>query len=152
LKGDRFPRQQGTPQIDNRFSRDLFRLVQVIRRVLAVVLVALWVPATLHCSFEAAGFENWFDCHEDVASSTGHCTDDVCQPLESFAYKSDAAAVKIHPPSPDRSLEWLILLEPSFAILTDDVISWRSEPPPLSRPWQFVHRAAPPVRAPGTEV
>lgn len=135
--------------IDIRFFRDLFFSVQVIRRVLAVVLVALWVPATLHCAFEAAGFENWFNCHEEVASSTDHCTDDACQPLESFAYKSDTGTVRIQPPASIQWSEWLIQLAPTFVLLTNEAVVRPTEPPPLTRPWQFIQRAAPPVRAPG---
>jgi hypothetical protein len=138
----------GCAQVDIRFGADLFGRVYVIRRLIALALLALWLPATLHCDVEAAGFDDWFGCHEEAASTKDHCTEDVCQALEGFAYKSDAALLKVSPPPPGFCSDCLISLSPPFPRLATDSVNTGTELPWSSRPWQFAHRAAPPARAP----
>jgi hypothetical protein len=119
-----------------------------LRSFVALLLLALWLPATLHCSFEAAGFDELFGCHEEAASTKDHCTGDSCQPLEGFAYKSDSALLKVSPPVPDFCSVWPISLSPPFARLATGSVMTGAEAPSLSRPWQFARRAALPARAP----
>lgn len=119
-----------------------------LRRLIALAVLAVWLPATLHCALEAAGLDAWFGCHEEAAHDADHCTDDACHAIEGFAYKPDAAAVRVPPPAPALLCHCLLCLAPSLALPATEPATPAPEPPALARSWQFVRRAAPPARAP----
>lgn len=122
-------------------------------KIAALLLVAIWLPATVHCRLEGLGFDTLFGCsdHSDSAehSSSAECDDDGCQVLEDgqfsmaksrvdFALPAVLAAAchpclfHVGPPAPAPAI---------FATGQDAAL-------PLQRTWQFVRRAAPLARAP----
>lgn len=120
-----------------------------LRRIAALLLVALWLPATLHCDLEAAGLENWFSCHDEVAHAADHCADDLCHPLEDSVYKSDTAPLKVPAPVLTLAADFsAIALVPSALAATRLLPVYAPSPPDFPRPWPFLERAALPARAP----
>lgn len=122
-------------------------------QAIALTLLAIWVPATLHCQLESLpGLESLLSCcqHEDSPSPAHHaeeCAMDSCADLESGLYKLPEHPVVFAPlPVSARvSLNDVSLANPR------DLTSERvPAPPPRLAPasWQFVTRAAPSVRAP----
>jgi hypothetical protein len=126
---------------------DSFRTVFAARRIVAVVLLSLWLPATLHCAVEAAGVYLEFVCHdhETQAVSENHCADDSCHAIEgaSFTVFSLTKLVGI------AALSVVALLAEPLEFPPDGVRPERTDVPrELQRSWQFSTRAAPPARAP----
>ncbi len=128
-----------------------------VRRVIAVLLLGLWLPATLHCDLEAAGLDPLFHCAEDVAAAPadGCCKSspaarDACDVVEGAAFKPAPDTATLPPPALRPDLLALVLpppardLAPPPAALTDRAVA----PPEVARTWHFVARAAPPSRAP----
>src|SRR3982751_2662991 len=71
------------PLGSGRFA-NVLRLVKII----SVLLVSLWLPATLHCRLEALGFAGFFSCPEQSSTAAHHadesdCDRDSCQSVES---------------------------------------------------------------------
>ena len=124
----------------------------VLRRFIAVALLALWLPATLHCAIEAAGIE--FTAHDDHHASTSCkdvCTDDACHSIEGVSLNKTNSGLRACPPAIASLDNFLFnLLSPPLA--TDRLtVPFAHDPPEvqrLHRTWQFVRRAALPARAP----
>lgn len=118
-------------------------------RVSLYLLVALWLPVTLHCRLEAAGFfAPHDDCAEQQAAHTGSdCKDDACPAIEDALYKESAQGLHVFAP---QIADCMVLLElPAPCALLSTLSPARHAPPPeLGVTWQFVARAAPPARAP----
>lgn len=118
--------------------------------MLAVMLLGLWLPATLHCSLEAAGLIAT-QCADDCGDASHD--DDGCGVVERGLYKSSTPLVKISAPE---ILRLAFLFQPSPA--AESVAPARfsaefvSEPQTLRRTWQFIQRAAPPCRAPSASI
>jgi len=116
------------------------------------MLLALWLPATLHCDLEAAGVANILGCHDHRAAGPAFGIDDHCHSIEGVSYKLDFAFIKTQPPA-DAVLQ--ILADPgvSAAATPPRLITVESDaaPPELVRTWHFATRAAPPARAPSIE-
>lgn len=120
--------------------------MRAIGRVFALLLLALWLPATLHCDLEAAG---WIgaqcadDCSRDKDANDG------CDLVENGRYKSSGDFVKLSAP---RRLPCAFAFIPRLELAVDPParswIEFVSEARTLQRTWQFVQRAAPPCRAP----
>jgi hypothetical protein len=123
-------------------------------RCLILALVALWLPATMHCRLEAAEL---FEAH--VGCSSEHhakpipdqCSDSLCPTVESSLFQSAGNDLKAS--APDAHVCPLLfalcgLLYPEFAASS---LSPERFPPPLDLKvaWQFIQRAAPLARAPG---
>lgn len=125
--------------------------MQLLRRLIALVLVALWLPATLHCDLEAAGLEIGVLCHDHDTpeAAAAHCSDDACHAIEDAAYTA-------------------VVLTKLVGVISFSVLALLPEPPDLPaatlspastdvplevpRSWQFTTRAAPPARAPSVAV
>jgi len=138
---------------------DSFLTVSRLRRFIALALLALWLPATLHCALEEAGLEIAFVCHdhdEDQAhhdappAHTGaHCDDDACHTLEGAAIKTVSAAKLVG----QATLFLIARLPDPPELPADHVCPERTDAPgELGRAWQFSTRAAPPARAPSAPV
>ena len=116
-----------------------------IQRLLAILLLALWGPATLHCALEAAGVLGT-QCAEDCGREIGR--EDSCDLVESGLYKNSTPLLKIAAPELLR-LAFLFVpaadLAPAPELSAPDAAA---EPRALHRAWQFTQRAAPPCRAP----
>jgi len=131
-------------------------LAPVIARVrpfVALLLLALWLPATQHCDLEAAGLlAGHNECHTGQDCSGGHqddpCAADVCALVEDAAYKSTFAAITIAAPAVLTCLCCLHDITPE-TILTPLVSPERTDAPPgLASTWRFHTRTALPARAP----
>lgn len=115
----------------------------------AWLLVALWLPATLHCDLEAADVH--FLTHDDHHSPTDHGTGTGSDyhVLKDTAFTASTPSLKV--PLPSGSLA----VVPAAVFCDCDgwaepVLSPARQPPPpaLKVAWQFITRAAPPARAP----
>ena len=121
-------------------------------RFLLFALLALWLPATMHCRLEAAGFFEAHDaCADEQAAGSGtDCKDDACPTVEEALYKETANALVVSAPAecflPD-GVAQLIAFQASTAA---SVLSPTRHIPPaeIAVGWQFIARAAPPSRAP----
>ena len=139
---DFFPTSQTVPVVS--------RLVKLV----SLLLIAVWLPATLHCHLEALGLDALFACPVQIADA-GHtdndtCADDGCQTVEAGQFvfsKSRIAPAAL--PSPDACLAVHCLLQvaPPSPVL-QIFASPQTETLPLQRTWQFARRAALPARAP----
>lgn len=117
--------------------------------MIALLLLSLWLPATMHCALEAAGLEVAFICHDHETQTAEHCADDACHALEGEAYTAVTLAKLVG----EVTLSVVALLpEP----LEQPAVSLSPErtdvPRELGRSWQFLSRAAPLARAPSTVV
>ncbi len=135
----------------NKSAGDVFIVpVKPFRLFVAVLLLALWVPATSHCLMESAGLmPTVFSCTDDCAPGApgGQDADDACAALESASYKlsDDALAIiSICPPV----LALAFLLGESFSSAPSSPPLPTIAPPALPVTWQFLQRAALPVRSP----
>jgi hypothetical protein len=133
----------------------LFSAVSFLRRFIAVALLALWLPATMHCDLEAAGFDELFHCAADHHSSgeneaPADATRDACDIIEGSAFKLAANSALLPPPF--LCAHFLAFAVPPVALdltpppsgLGDRILA----PPEVARTWHFTARAALPARAP----
>ena len=120
-------------------------------RTLLLLLVAAWLPVTLHCRLEAAGLLDQHDgccVMEQAATPASDCKDDVCPTVEEALYKESAQSLKVAAPAVAECFVCLAhLAEPAVA---EPILSPERHAPPLELAvaWQFIARAAPPARAP----
>ena len=125
--------------------------VKPFRQFAAVLLLALWVPATSHCLMESAGLmPTVFSCTDDCApgAPAGQDADDACAALESAPYKAsdeDSLAIVLTCPP---VLALAFLLSELFTTATPLPLFTTVAPPALPVTWQFLQRAALPVRSP----
>src|SRR5678815_1412208 len=113
-------------------------LVERLRAIVACVMVALWLPASMHCLLEDAG---WLPKDESCAAAPAgtHDQEDGCQ-FESGGVQFQATKVTI--PSFD-FLAVLLRHLPEPAELSSGLIS--HEPDilvELVHAWQFTYRTA----------
>lgn len=116
-----------------------------------VLLLALWVPVSLHCSLERLlPDQPWLQCccaDASDPSSPANCTQTPCGSVETGAFKAEEQMASPTPPawslllvrSPEQELEPTAGCRPGMA-----------GRPPLewSRTWHFTRRAARQPRAP----
>lgn len=129
-------------------------VVSRLAKLVSLLLIAVWMPATLHCRLEALGFETLFACAAQTVDA-GHtdkdaCTDDGCQTVESgqFAF-SKSRVVPAALPSLDACQFVHCLLQIAQPVPAPKIFASRqAETLPLQRTWQFTRRAALPARAP----
>ena len=129
-----------------------------LRRIFALALAALWLPATLHCDLEAAGLDELFHCLVDHHSTTdldgshAHARD-ACDVVEGTAFRLVSDTALVAPPALNALCACLLSFVPPAPalVLTPPLsgLSDRIEPPPeVARTWHFTARAALPSRAP----
>jgi len=136
------------PNLDFRPASRRFAGVVRFGRFLLFTLLALWLPATMHCRLEAAGF---FAAHDDCAdeNSAGtstDCRDDVCPTVEEALYKE--SGVQLTAPAPAPFLLFVLVSPPRLAAPARWATLEAAPPAELAVRWQFLARAAPPARAP----
>ena len=125
-----------------------------MRRRIATVaslLLALWVPATMHCALETVpgfSFLQWCCDADDSRQTPRDCEDGVCGEVESGSYRiEDPLTVASIPAMILAFAAWDRVAEPTPASATHFIPS-TSAPPELPRFWQFSCRTALPPRAP----
>lgn len=112
----------------------------------ALVVLALWLPTTVHCNLEA--LLSWQaetccgDHAEKPSAPVDHCG------VEDGSYRMTTASVVVA--APDLLLCWcgqVVWAAPAVEA-TAPAPDFSESPPGLTRTWQFVERAALPARAP----
>ena len=124
--------------------------VKWFKKVVAMVLLALWLPATMCCALEQAGVPLFAQCCVDDTAGTAPetpCTETGCCPLESAAYKIEQTAVRVVAPSA-LVLDALTTLFAGAQNLPAVPVVPVFVPPELPVTWQFFFRTALPPRAP----
>jgi hypothetical protein len=120
-------------------------------KLAALLLAALWLPATLHCQLESLGLDTFFAC-ADQPAETAHadgasCADDGCQSIESGQFAVTKSKLDLSQlPALVGVAFFQHLTRPApapqiFAVHQEKTL-------PLRRTWQFARRAALPARAP----
>jgi hypothetical protein len=128
--------------------------VSRLSKLTALLLAALWLPATTHCQLENLGFDALFACVGDPAQADGdsgnECANDGCQLVESGHFTVTQSRVDVTGPAVLAATGTHLLVPAGpppgpapeiFAVRQNELL-------PLLRTWQFVHRAALPARAP----
>lgn len=123
------------------------RLVKMV----AALLLAIWLPVTFHCLLEALPGFGFLACcqHQDVAPhQDSDCETDGCAVVESGHYLVEDNPVLTPPAATVPSLlsPDLLLLPPVAAGL--GLPLGEPSPPGLANTWQFSTRAVLPIRAP----
>ena len=115
-------------------------------KFVAALLLALWLPATLHCALEAADLKNPFLTHAE-SHHDGHPADEVMHPLDQLAYKAETPSLIISPPIAALVIQMLVV-PPPVELSGAKRLPSVAEPPGLIPSWSFARRAALPARAP----
>lgn len=132
---------------------ELLCRVSRLCRLIAILLLALWLPATLHCGLEAAGAiagEGCAKAAEPSSAPTAHCEDDGCKTIEEGLYRPTTPLLKgaAAPVALCLCLIWQDTLEPYPVARPALSSASHVEPFEFTVPWQFVQRAAPLPGAP----
>lgn len=130
----------------------IVRSVSRFARMLVLLLVAAWLPVTLHCRLEAAGLHGADECcaSEQTAQTTGDCKDDTCPTVEEALYKETSQGLRLATPALVECFTGFAPLFRPLVLSIEPALSPERHAPPLElkAAWQFVTRAAPPARAP----
>lgn len=113
-----------------------------LRSLTAWLLLALWLPATLHCSLDRAGVLG------ESQACIESCATDNCDVLESGFCHSTSDVLKVPAPTALTCLCCLLEITPETIVLPLLSPARTSSPPELARTWQFTARAAPLPGAP----
>ncbi len=143
-------------RIDKGESSPLIPSVSSARRIAALLLLALWLPAMLHCRLEAAGLFHASDCCSTTpcapqpAAAQG-CADDSCDVAEGEFTAPASFVLKAPSYAPFASL----LLPPALLLPAalipapvTGVVEATTAPPELTLPWVLVTRSPLSPRAP----
>ncbi len=119
-----------------------------LTKLIALLLVAVWLPVTLHCELEITGLLG--PAGECVASDDACCNDTACVTVEEALFKDSTPVLTVSAPDASTCLVCLALATPPDAFFAESALSTvRHEPPPELRvTWQFLSRAALLARAP----
>lgn len=129
--------------------------MRLLRKIAALLLVALWLPTAQHCMLEAAGLlsaqEEYEDHTQCCETAEGICDDGACNLLEGGGYRQGGA--QIVAPVPNFTVcVWSCVQPQAFLIESDveaDTAKASFERPRDSSPvWQFLQRTALSPRAP----
>jgi len=139
---------------DIEFARFVPRItISVVRRLRNILFVALalaWAPITSHCQLEILPALDFLACcgHDDESAPhhDNDCQQDACAAVESGHYKTQDPQLFVDPPM----LALLLNVRGVCADAGDRTsrIILAAAPPEQLHTWQFVLRAALPVRAP----
>jgi len=130
--------------------------VLLARRIAPLLLLALWLPAALHCRLEAAGLMPDANCctetHHEVPADK--CADDACDVAEGEFTKPSSSTLAAPAPALGACLLCFTLVSPPLELtpppraVSDSVAA----PPEIACTWLFVERAAPAPRAPAVSL
>lgn len=143
------------PRVDNRVIPPLFAFVFLARRIAALLLVAVWLPALLHCRLEAAGLFLGAECcsetHAPAPTSAETCADDSCEVAEGEFTPPSSSSLAAPAPLLCACLFCSDVIAPTLAVTPPPVTGLDevdASPPEITRTWVFVTRAALSPRAP----
>ena len=123
--------------------------VQRLIKITSFLLLAIWLPATLHCDLEAAGLAD--PHHADCCAEANDCKTDLCATIESSLIRESAPTFNLAAPADcDGFLYLATFLAYTCERLAEPSLSPACQAPPLelAAGWQFFTRAAPLSRAP----
>jgi hypothetical protein len=119
---------------------------------IALLLLALWVPLTSHCLLEGAQVLPSMVCCDESGGDCGPvepaCEGDACGVVESALYKVDERADAVFPFEGE---EFQAPVPDGESMFFEERLVNGARTPVGNReslPWQFLVRAAMPVRAP----
>lgn len=127
-----------------------------VRRIVALLLVSVWLPALLHCRLEAAGLLFESDCCratpcKSTAVANQGCVDDSCEVIEGGFTATVPFSLKVPAGESCACLLFAPAMAP-LAELSPPVVSEISlaaaAPPELARPWALIVRGPLAPRAP----
>lgn len=138
----------------NKFEQDAVRgyqsPVQLLKKLFALALVAIWSLAVNHCNLEQLTGFQFLKCSE-LASAATHpvddCQTDGCANVESGSYKTEDGQAAVHLVAAAQIPAAGIFLEPVRPAAGNHLV-FQSAPLEISQGWQFVFRTAAPPRAP----
>lgn len=124
------------------------------RRIVALALLALWWPATMHCRIEVLPGTDLVACkdacHEAGADHADRSAADGCDLFENGLYKAASRTVQVAPPV--ALLDLFLIPAPRLDPVRDEgmVLSdeQRARPREWVPTWPFARRAAASPRAP----
>ena len=124
----------------------IYPAVSRLSKLIALLLLTLWLPATLHCALESADLV--FASSVCTDGSNDHCAGDNCAQVEDGLFKQQTDDLQVVAPDLAACVCFLCLQLPSPA--APDVLVPRSAERPQDwvTTWHFVRRAAPAPRAP----
>lgn len=127
--------------------------VPLLCRITAVLLLALWLPATAHCRLEAAGAELGSSCCASPVSAAAddECNSDICDALEGRATDPSTAGIHVSAPVLCVGLVPNLVIPAPLAVCAPPGGSRPEEstaPPELVPSHHFVDRTALPARSP----
>lgn len=125
--------------------------VRSFAKAVAMLLLAFWLPVTMHCTLENLPVFSFLQtcCDEDAQPAAPHdCHADFCGDVESGSYRMEDNSTALP------AIAWLLVNAvwvqvsepPTSPALDPD--QPEASPPELSRYWQFFQRTALPPRAP----
>lgn len=131
----------------------ILQTVSTLRRIIAVVLLALWLPATQYCTLVAAGVfadEAQASAPEQCCNTNDWCSRGACDLFENGVTNPVSAASKVLAPDLSACLCFICLRYAQSDSVDESTLmvsafehsrDWESR-------WQFVRRAASLARAP----
>jgi hypothetical protein len=121
-----------------------------LRRIVALLLTALWLPAMLHCNLETAGLGSLFRCETDHDATASTATADSCDVVEDGRITRDSGEVTVVAPILAQFVQAFVRAVSTleFAPPVEALTGAEASPREIACAWQFVARAAPPSRAP----
>jgi len=146
----RIPHRFSKVEFDHFPSAGILTTVKWLKTVVAMVLLVIWMPATMCCALERAGV-SFFDkcCADETSHDTPQppCTDKSCCLLESGRYTAQITPpVAVVPLDVVALVPWALVDTPQRPQLAFDFSNLA--PPDLRVTWQFSCRTALPPRAP----
>ena len=126
-----------------------------LRSFCAVVMLVLWVPATVHCELEdLSAIFSAFGCesHAVEPEQGEECNHDACDLVEEGGYRLDSCVLEVAAPSSTGVFdESIFRLVPSPA---EASLGWVSRRSGRAENWsdfcRYAERVTPPVRAPAS--
>jgi hypothetical protein len=125
-----------------------------IRKFVILLLLALWLPVTMHCDLEAAGVAALSHEQQHSSSCGAMCTCHGCAAVEDGAYRLSDNLLKVMPLSCCDCSNCLACLALIEIPEVEPVLVRGGEPEPeaLQPSWHFVRRAAMSPRAPNARI
>lgn len=125
--------------------------VTKIFKVIALLMLALWLPVTQHCALEAAGVELLAKCDHGSSSCEEVCAKDACESFKDTSFSGANFALRTLPPPAQILSACLFFLAPPLLTIDERGLVAAEDPPEvriLHRTWAFARRTALPARAP----
>lgn len=116
----------------------------------ALLLAILWVPASVHCAMDRA---DWFEiapscCNGKADPAKSDTSSECCAMLDSVMPRLTTTDIKAPSLIGSMALPWVAWPDCEFVLRPLVSLEVTIGPPELSTTWQFLDRAALPLRAP----